>query len=137
MYYRKQILCLLQMTKFFFNEYFLTKSNKLTSLVIMCIALLIRRKKQSSIYFERYALIQCKCVHSRDLLVRKEECFIIMIKVVIMIIIIIIMVMIMIIIIVIIMKIIIIIIIIIRLMTRIITLNLEAQSKTHKSIQTD
>lgn len=31
----------------------------------MCIALLIRRKKQSSIYFERYALIQCKCVHSR------------------------------------------------------------------------
>ena len=82
----------------------------------MCIALLIRRKKQSSIYFERYALIQCKCVHSRDLLVRKEECFIIMIKVVIMIIIII---------------------IIIRLMTRIITLNLEAQSKTHKSIQTD
>ena len=103
----------------------------------MCIALLIRRKKQSSINFERYALIQCKCVHSRDLLVRKEECFIIMIKVVIMIIIIIIMVMIMIIIIVIIMKIIIIIIIIIRLMTRIITLNLEAQSKTHKSIQTD
>ena len=102
----------------------------------MCIALLIRRKKQSSIYFERYALIQCKCVHSLDLLVRKEECFIIMIKVVIMIIIIIIMVMIMIIIIVIIMKIIIII-IIIRLMTRIITLNLEAQSKTHKSIQTD
>ena len=82
----------------------------------MCIALLIRRKKQSSIYFERYALIQCKCVHSLDLLVRKEECFIIMIKVVIMIIIII---------------------IIIRLMTRIITLNLEAQSKTHKSIQTD
>ena len=77
------------------------------------------------------------CVHSRDLLVRKEECFIIMIKVVIMIIIIIIMVMIMIIIIVIIMKIIIIIIIIIRLVTRIITLNLEAQSKTHKSIQTD
>ena len=103
----------------------------------MCIALLIRRKKQSRIYFERYDLIQCKCVHSRDLLVRKEECFIIMIKVVIMIIIIIIMVMIMIIIIVIIMKIIIIIIIIIRLMTRIITLNLEAQSKTHKSIQTD
>ena len=105
----------------------------------MCIALLIRRKKQSSIYFERYALIQCRCVHSRDLLVRKEECFIIMIKVVIMIIIIIIMMMIMIIIIVIIMKIIIIIIIIIiiRLMTRIITLNLEAQSKTHKSIQTD
>ena len=102
----------------------------------MCIALLIRRKKQSRIYFERYDLIQCKCVHSRDLLVRKEECFIIMIKVVIMIIIIIIMVMIMIIIIVIIMKIIIII-IIIRLMTRIITLNLEAQSKTHKSIQTD
>ena len=98
----------------------------------MCIALLIRRKKQSSIYFERYTLIQCKCVHSLDLLVRKEECFIIMIKVVIMIIIII-MVMIMIIIIVIIMKII----IIIRLMTRIITLNLEAQSKTHKSIQTD
>ena len=69
----------------------------------MCIALLIRRKKQSSIYFERYTLIQCKCVHSLDLLVRKEECFIIMIKVVIMIIIIIIMVMIMIIIIVIIM----------------------------------
>ena len=104
----------------------------------MCIALLIRRKKQSSIYFERYTLIQCKCVHSLDLLVRKEECFIIMIKVVIMIIIIIIMVMIMIIIIVIIMKIIIIIIIIIiRLMTRIITLNLEAQSETHKSIQTD
>ena len=104
----------------------------------MCIALLIRRKKQSSIYFERYTLIQCKCVHSLDLLVRKEECFIIMIKVVIMIIIIIIMVMIMIIIIVIIMKIIIIIIIIIiRLMTRIITLHLEAQSKTHKSIQTD
>ena len=101
----------------------------------MCIALLIRRKKQSSIYFERYTLIQCKCVHSLDLLVRKEECFIIMIKVVIMIIIIIIMVMIMIIIIVIIMKIIII--IIIRLMTRIITLHLEAQSKTHKSIQTD
>ena len=89
-----------------------------------------------SIYFERYTLIQCKCVHSLDLLVRKEECFIIMIKVVIMIIIIIIMAMIMIIIIVIIMKIIIII-IIIRLMTRIITLNLEAQSKTHKSIQTD
>ena len=104
----------------------------------MCIALLIRRKKQSSIYFERYTLIQCKCVHSLDLMVRKEECFIIMIKVVIMIIIIIIMVMIMIIIIVIIMKIIIIIIIIIiRLMTRIITLHLEAQSKTHKSIQTD
>ena len=102
----------------------------------MCIALLIRRKKQSSIYFERYALIQCKCVQSLDLLVRKEECFIIMIKVVIMIIIIIIMVMIMIIIIVIIMKIIIII-MIIRLMTRIITLHLEAQSKTHKSIQTD
>ena len=102
----------------------------------MCIALLIRRKKQSSIYFERYTLIQCKCVHSLDLLVRKEECFIIMIKVVIMIIIII-MVMIMIIIIVIIMKIIIMIIIIIRLMTRIITLHLEAQSKTHKSIQTD
>ena len=99
----------------------------------MCIALLIRRKKQPSIYFERYTLIQCKCVHSLDLLVRKEECFIIMIKVVIMIIIIIIMAMIMIIIIVIIMKII----IIIRLMTRIITLNLEAQSKTHKSIQTD
>ena len=90
----------------------------------MCIALLIRRKKQSSIYFERYALIQCKCVKSLDLLVRKEECFIIMIKVVIMIIIVIIM------------KIIIII-IIIRLMTRIITLHLEAQSKTHKSIQTD
>ena len=102
----------------------------------MCIALLIRRKKQSSIYFERYALIQCKCVQSLDLLVRKEECFIIMIKVVIMIIIII-MVMIMIIIIVIIMKIIIMIMIIIRLMTRIITLHLEAQSKTHKSIQTD
>ena len=102
----------------------------------MCIALLIRRKKQSSIYFERYTLIQCKCVHSLDLMVRKEECFIIMIKVVIMIIIIIIMVMIMIIIIVIIMKIIIII-MIIRLMTRIITLHLEAQSKTHKSIQTD
>ena len=101
----------------------------------MCIALLIRRKKQSSIYFERYTLIQCKCVLSLDLLVRKEECFIIMIKVVIMIIIIIIMVMIMIIIIVIIMKIIII--VIIRLMTRIITLHLEAQSKTHKSIQTD
>ena len=101
----------------------------------MCIALLIRRKKQSSIYSERYTLIQCKCVHSLDLLVRKEECFIIMIKVVIMIIIIIIMVMIMIIIIVIIMKIIII--VIIRLMTRIITLHLEAQSKTHKSIQTD
>ena len=100
----------------------------------MCIALLIRRNKQSSIYFERYTLIQCKCVHALDLLVRKEECFIIMIKVVIMIIIII-MVMIMIIIIVIIMKIIII--IIIRLMTRIITLHLEAQSKTHKSIQTD
>ena len=98
----------------------------------MCIALLIRRKKQSSIYFERYTLIQCKCVHSLDLLVRKEECFIIMIKVVIMIIIIIIMVMIMIIIIVIIMKIIIII-----LMTRIITLHLEAQSKTHKSTRTD
>ena len=94
-----------------------------------------KEKKQSSIYFERYTLIQCKCVHSLDLLVRKEECFIIMIKVVIMIIIIIIMVMIMIIIIVIIMKIIII--IIIRLMTRIITLHLEAQSKTHKSIQTD
>ena len=102
----------------------------------MCIALLIRRKKQPSIYFERYTLIQCKCVHSLDLMVRKEECFIIMIKVVIMIIIIIIMVMIMIIIIVIIMKIIIII-MIIRLMTRIITLHLEAQSKTHKSIQTD
>ena len=102
----------------------------------MCIALLIRRKKQSSIYVERYALIQCKCLQSLDLLVRKEECFIIMIKVVIMIIIIIIMVMIMIIIIVIIMKIIIII-MIIRLMTRIITLHLEAQSKTHKSIQTD
>ena len=102
----------------------------------MCIALLIRRKKQSSIYFERYTLIQCKCVHSLDLLVRKEECFIIMIKVVIMIIIIIIMVMIMMIIIVIIMKIIIII-MIIRLMTRIITLHLEAQSKTHKSIRTD
>ena len=102
----------------------------------MCIALLIRRKKQSSIYFERYTLIQCKCVHSLDLLVRKEECFIIMIKVVIKIIIIIIMVMIMIIIIVIIMKIIIII-MIMRLMTRIITLHLEAQSKTHKSIQTD
>ena len=101
----------------------------------MCIALLIRRKKQSSIYVERYALIQCKCLQSLDLLVRKEECFIIMIKVVIMIIIIIIVVMIMIIIIVIIMKIIII--IIIRLMTRIITLHLEAQSKTHKSIQTD
>ena len=101
----------------------------------MCIALLIRRKKQSSIYFERYALIQCKCVHSLDLLVRKEECFIIMIKVVIMIIIIVIMVMmIIIIIIVIIMKIIIIIII---LMTRIITLHLEAQSKTHKSTRTD
>ena len=99
----------------------------------MCIALLIRRKKQSSIYVERYALIQCKCLQSLDLLVRKEECFIIMIKVVIMIIIIIIVVMIMIIIIVIIMKII----IIIRLMTRIITLHLEAQSKTHKSIQTD
>ena len=99
----------------------------------MCIALLIRRKKQPSIYFERYTLIQCKCVHSLDLMVRKEECFIIMIKVVIMIIIIIIVVMIMIIIIVIIMKII----IIIRLMTRIITLHLEAQSKTHKSIQTD
>ena len=93
-----------------------------------------KEKKQSSIYFERYTLIQCKCVHSLDLLVRKEECFIIMIKVVKMIIIIIIMVMIMIIIIVIIMKIII---IIIRLMTRIITLHLEAQSKTHKSIQTD
>ena len=98
----------------------------------MCKALLIRGKKQSSICFERYTLIQCKCVHSLDLLVRKEECFIIMIKVVIMIIIIIIMVMIMILIIVIIMKIIIII-----LMTRIITLHLEAQSKTHKSTRTD